>query len=65
VTGWIPHFIHNSAIFSSKNLVGKGILATFAAESRNSITNQIKIVARKNEQNDKENSQLPSGLMIK
>ena len=34
--------------FSSKHLVGKGIFATFAGELHNSITNQIKIVARMN-----------------
>jgi len=49
---------------SSINLVETHFLLTFAADNHNSITNKL-IVAKKNERNDNDNGQMPSGSKTK
>lgn len=54
--------------FSANNrcffLVVRDFMLTFAADKHNSITNKRK-VARKNERNDNDNGQMPSGSKTK
>jgi hypothetical protein len=49
---------------SSIYLVETNFLLTFAADNHNSITNKL-IVAKKNERNDNDNGQMPSGSKTK
>jgi len=60
---WKNIFLETSK-FSQKHLVGMGIFTTFAGELHNSITNQ-NLNCSKNEHDDKGNSQVPSGSMMK